>query len=104
VVSILLCGNPERKSLECLSTSFRRIIANMDGCLKGEFLFPSSYLFELQPELTAEQRKALTIAGQEIARDNCINPETAAAVNKEYIDDPAAIVEMKNKFFEDKKI
>ncbi|WP_155324726.1 hypothetical protein [Desulfosarcina ovata] len=90
--------------MQCLSNSFRRIIANMDGCQKGEFLFPSAFLIQVQPELATSQLNALAKAGQEIVLNGFISPETVSAVNQEYIDDPAAIIEMQNQFFQGGKI
>lgn len=104
VVSILLCGNPERESLACLSKSFRRIATNMGGCLKGEFLFPSSYLVAAHPQRVAKQLDALNSAGKEIASNNRVSKETLSGANQAYIDDPVAIIEEKNRYFQGGKL
>ncbi len=100
VVSIMLCGNPERECLKSIGGTFRRIVNNMGGDILGEFNFPSSGMVVSRPELLTDQLEALTEAGEDIVQKNMISPELIARVNSEYIDDPAKDIEQKNKMFQ----
>lgn len=99
IVSISLCGNPERQCLESLSRTINRIVKNMQGQLLGEFFFPSSHLAAVHPELLADQLDALARAGEEIATEGVISKVTIDDVNAEYIDDPAEVIEQMNQAF-----
>lgn len=103
VVTISLCGNPEKKCLESIGATFRRIIDNMEWQLLGEFLFPSSHLAVTHPELLAGQLDALTEAGKESVSGHGISKEIIAAANRDYIEDPSAVIQQMNQIFQDLK-
>jgi len=101
VVSILLCGNPERECLDSIKGTFQRIFNNTGGQILGEFLFTSSSLAVSHPELLANQFEALTEAGKEVVSLNKINSETIKEANTEYIADYEADITQKNKMFKE---
>ena len=98
-VTILLSGNPERESLTSISKTFRRIVKNMGGHLKGEFLFPSSQMAVDHADHLRGQLDALERAGREIVVHNSIGQETLEMANREYISDMMADIESKNRAF-----
>ena len=99
VVTILLSGNPERESLASISATFRRIVKNMGGRLKGEFLFTSSQMVIGHAERLRSQLNALEQAGREIVRNKDIPKELLETANREYITDFTADIEAKNQAF-----
>ena len=103
VVNIALCGNPERACLESISRTVGRIIDNMGWGLLGEFFFPSSHFALVHPELLATQLDALAKAGEEAVSAGGISRTTIKAANKEYIEDPAAVIEQMNAAFQELK-
>lgn len=93
--AVIICtaGNPERESFVSISRIFNRIINNMGGQLAGEFHFPASHLLVTEPERLTSQLEAVTMAGKEFASGGTISRELLVQGNKEYIDDPEAVVQ-----------
>ncbi|ACL03320.1 NADPH-dependent FMN reductase [Desulfatibacillum aliphaticivorans] len=96
---IHLCGNPERESMESVKGTFRRIVKNMGGCLKGEFFFPSSQMVLDHSKQLKSQLNALAKAGEEYATSSSISTDTLEAANQEYIFDYHADIAAKNRAF-----
>jgi len=93
VVIIATAGNPERESFDSMDKNFRRIIDNMGAELAGEFYFPASHFFVTHPERVAGQLEAVALAGKELASYGKISEDLLMKANKEYIDDPEAVVQ-----------
>lgn len=99
VVAISVCGFPEREHFQAISLHFKRIFQNMRVELLGEFYFPGSSIFFSNPDLVADQFKAVEKAGREAVENGRISPETIEAANREYIEDPRAFGEEINELF-----
>lgn len=91
-VTIFTAGNPERESFVSISRIFKRIVDNMGGELVGEFCFPASHFFITQPELLTSQLEGLGEAGKEFASTGKISASLLSQVNRDYFDDPEAVV------------
>ena len=59
----------------------------------GEFLFPASHLLVAEPERLDGQLRAVAMAGKAIALEGHIEESLVEEANKEYIDDPANVLE-----------
>ncbi|MBG0777087.1 MAG: flavodoxin family protein [Desulfovibrionaceae bacterium] len=92
--AVVLCtaGNPERESFVTIRRALRRILGAMEWEPAGEFLFPASHLLAAEPDLLAGQLHALERAGEAFAATGSIGPDLLAAANREYVDDPAAVL------------
>ena len=99
VVTILLCGNPERESLRSISATFRRLVKNMGGRLQGEFLFTSSQMVISQAGELHAQLDALEKAGKQVVLRGQIDQAILATANQEYVTDFEADIAKKNKAF-----
>jgi multimeric flavodoxin WrbA len=98
-VVISVCGFPEREHFQAISLHFKRIFQNMHAELLGEFYFPGSSIFFSNPDLVADQFKAVEKAGREVVENGRISPEIIEAANREYIEDPRAFGEEINELF-----
>ena len=99
VVTILLCGNPERESLQSIRGTFGRIVKNMRGRLLGEFLFTSSQMVVSHADQLRDHLDALEKAGKEVVLRGQIGKEILETANREYVTDFEADIAKKNKAF-----